>query len=293
LSTLSKVFVVLVLLVSIVFAMSSLARLAITEKTKADFLAEQKARTEAESARKQAEDALKTEKDAHAVDKTRLKGQLATAETNTKNEAAARKTAEDALADATKVLNAIRADQATMKDSLVKALADVAEFQKKRDEAVAAQAAAEQARLDAEERLKDAQNKVKVLTDDNKNKDVQITDLLTTMKKMEDDLKAAEEYTGIPWSRGGRGGLASTEPVAINGMVTDVQRQGTEVWVQVSVGSDQRVKEGTRFIIYGDGVYKGDVRISKVFPNTSIGVLVQSGTKEVVKGDRATTQLKP
>jgi len=92
-------------------------------------------------------------------------------------------------------------------------------------------------------------------------------------------------------------GLALREPGAqqsgIAGKVTDVRREGNQVFAQLSVGSTSGVKKGTRFILYGPGQYKGDLVVAKVYPETSIGSLTTRGAKDLIAGDRATTRLGP
>ena len=76
-----------------------------------------------------------------------------------------------------------------------------------------------------------------------------------------------------------------------SGIVTDVRREGNEIYLQLSVGATSDVKEGMKFIIYGKGGFKGDMLVTKVYPDYSFGRLVARGVQDPVKGDRATTRL--
>ena len=74
-------------------------------------------------------------------------------------------------------------------------------------------------------------------------------------------------------------------------LVLRVWRKDDETWVRIGRGRCLEIVEGTRFIIYGEGVYKGDVVIRNVEDHASSGVLIQSGKRPPVVGDKATTRL--
>lgn len=282
-STLSKVFVVLVLLASIVFAMTSMARLATTENYKEKYSAE------ADKVKD-----LQDTVDTLTAQRDEWKKKQAETERNLNSQITARDTKIGALETNVKQLETelgglkdnlgrMSSDLTSVKGELAKARADNERLHKDRDAAVKRAAEYENAKLDAEQRLKESQNRVKNLLEDVRNKDLQITQALTENKALRDRLIEAD----VPLE-----GSTAPKVPPIRAVVTEVKREATEVWVQISVGKVNDVKEGMKFILYGDGVYKGDMQVSKVFDEASVGKLTQSGAKEVAEGDQATTDLR-
>ena len=290
-STLSKVFVVLVLLASVVFAMTSVARLKTTEDYRQKYLDEQKARKAAEedarTARAQREEALKK----FEAERAQLTSQINLKDAEIASLKAGKKTAEEELQNLKTTLEKVVNDLASVKDELKQAREANERLRKEKDEAVKRSAEDTEARLDAEQRLKESQLQVKNLRTDLKNKEEQIARLLAQATKYDQMLTAFEKRFNIT-----REDVVSvTGPVAtkrVSGLVTEVRREGEEVYVLLSVGSTSDVKVGTQFIIYGEGVYKGDMVVTKVYPDSSFGRLTARGLKDPVKGDRATTKLQ-
>jgi len=81
--------------------------------------------------------------------------------------------------------------------------------------------------------------------------------------------------------------VAEPEAAPIMGQITEVR--GSDA--SISVGSAQGVKPGMEFIVYRGGDYLGRLRITKVLPDQSAGQLVQ--TRGVVRqGDSITDKLQ-
>jgi hypothetical protein len=288
LSTLSKVFVVLVLLASVAFAMTSIARLQTTENYKEKFTTEQKDKVAAEQAQQTAVAQRKDWEIKYTETKAALESTVADRDQEIVTLKASAKAAQDELTSVKTTLEAMGADVAGVKSELEKARTANEELRKAMDEAIKRSGEDREARLDAEQQLKDSQLRVKNLLDDVKDKEEQIRIWMQRATDLENMVKAYEARTGIKI-----GGPQPGAPVAkIDGVVTEVSRTANEVWVQLSVGSTNDVKEGTRFILFGPDAYKGDMLVTSVYPESSIGRLTSQGTKEVVKGDRATTSLE-
>lgn len=286
-STLSKVFVVLVLIASVVFAMTSMARLATTEKFKQKYEEEQKTVRRLEGEKNSLQEQLTDEQRKHASTQTTLSSQIAAKDVEITNLKARNGALETELANIKTTLQRNSDNLATVKTELQEARTTNQRLYKELDAAVARADKMDEARRDAEQKLSESQNSVKNLLDAQKALDITNTRLIAENKRLDDELKAAE--------RAGYRRLALVEETAgpkIDGVVTQVERRGTEVWVQLSVGSANDVKEGTRFIVMGGGSYKGDVRVETVSANSSVGRVVQAGTKEIVAGDIASTQLE-
>ncbi len=292
-STLSKVFVVLVLLASIVFAMTSIARLATEKKYREMYEGEQAKVTAAEAKAKDAAEKLRLEQDAHVQDKTADKATIDTGNRQVTDLQTKFKSTADELANIKGELSTNTANLAAVNASLKLATDQVKQLIKERDDAVKRASDAEEARLDAEQKFADAVNQIKNLKDKAKGLEEENTRLLTESKRLNGLVQLARDRGFLSEAEVTTVQTPTTPPPIIRGVVTNVQRQpNNEIWVEVNVGANSLVKDGTRFIIYGGGEYKGDVRVQKVFPDSSIGVLMQAGAKEVAKGDKATTQLE-
>lgn len=280
-STLSKVFVVLVLLAAIALAMSSMARLATTDDYKTRLKNETALKELWSDSAARAVAQLTSERDAHSNTRATLSSQIADKDT----EIAGLKTDKDVLEKEVGSLKTgqedMRADLQNVKDELVKAQDDIKRLHSERDAAVKRAADFEEARLDAEQNLRESQNRVKNLRAEVANLEVQLRTHIQRVTKLQ---KILDDRGIVDTGRA---------PVKkIDALVTEVQRRDADVWVQVSAGKANEVKPGMKFIIFGEGTYKGDVQISKVFEDSAIGRLIQSGTKEVMTGDKATTSLK-
>ncbi|MCC5830076.1 MAG: hypothetical protein JJU36_11575 [Phycisphaeraceae bacterium] len=85
-------------------------------------------------------------------------------------------------------------------------------------------------------------------------------------------------------------GTAATMPEfdanpAIQGRVARVASEGGQVFVQINVGTNDRVQPQMRFMVHRDGNFLGNVIISKVDEQSASGVL-RLATGEVRVGDR-------
>jgi len=291
LSTLSKVFVVLVLLASVVFAMTSVARLRTTEDYKKKFEAEETAKKDALRAKGTAEAAQKVAEDELSRTRRELQSQIDAKDTLITTLTADKKTAEDELSNLKTTVERNAANLASVKSELEEQGKANDRLRKEKDAAVKRSADDTEARLDAEQRLKESQLALKNARTDNKTKDEQITRLIGDVTGLDNVVSAFEKRFKVSRREiTGPAGDVTTPRIA--GVVTDVQRKGSDIFVIVSVGTTSDVKVGTEFIIFGGGAYKGDMLVTKVYPDSSFGQLTSSGTKEVVKGDRATTRLR-
>lgn len=69
-------------------------------------------------------------------------------------------------------------------------------------------------------------------------------------------------------------------------------RSQTLEFVQITIGSDDKIKEGMTLYVYRDGTYVCDIEIQRVNPDSAVGVVVASTRRSNTrKGDRVTTQL--
>jgi hypothetical protein len=75
----------------------------------------------------------------------------------------------------------------------------------------------------------------------------------------------------------------------IRGKVTQVDM--AEKIVQINVGEIAGVAEGTRFIIYHGSQYVGDLRVTRVLRDQSLGTIILS-SQSVQVGDQVATELK-
>ena len=291
-STLSKVFVVLVLLVSVVFAMTSVARLKTTEDYRKKFVEEQTAKKDALTAKVTAEAARNAAQNELSRTRTGLQSQIDLKDTQITTLTAGKKAAEDELSNLKTTVERNAADLTSVKSELEVQSKANDRLRKEKDAAVKRSADDTEARLDAEQRLKESQLALKNAKTDNENKDEQITRLIGDCTKLDQLVSVFEKRFNFTRAQI-TGTAADVTTPQIAGVVTDVQRKGSDVFVIVSVGSTSDVKVGAEFILFGDGAYKGDMLVSKVFPDSSFGRLTSRGAKEVTKGDRATTRLRP
>ncbi len=69
-------------------------------------------------------------------------------------------------------------------------------------------------------------------------------------------------------------------------------RSRTQEFVQITIGRDDKIREGMTLHVYRDGEFVCDIRIQKVTPDTSIGVVIPDTRRSITQeGDRVTTKL--
>jgi uncharacterized protein YlxW (UPF0749 family) len=79
----------------------------------------------------------------------------------------------------------------------------------------------------------------------------------------------------------------------IDGIVTGRKqsRSRTQEFVELSIGSDDKIRMDMILLVYREGEYVCDVRISVVNPDTSIGIVIPSTRRSnTMRGDRVTTK---
>ena len=79
----------------------------------------------------------------------------------------------------------------------------------------------------------------------------------------------------------------------IDGVVTKRRqsRSRTQEFVELSIGSDDKIREGMILSVYRKAQYVCDIRVSIVNPDTSIGIVVTSTRRSnTMEGDRVTTK---
>ena len=108
---------------------------------------------------------------------------------------------------------------------------------------------------------------------------------------LQSDIRKAQGVTSaqaMPTVTGIRSATVVTAK-PIRGKVTDVDL--AENIAQINVGEVAGVTEGTRFIIYDNSEYVGDLKVTRVLRDQSLGTIVLS--KQTVKvGDAVATALR-
>lgn len=88
-----------------------------------------------------------------------------------------------------------------------------------------------------------------------------------------------------------------TPPPPLDGLITDYRKdpKGGMEYVEISLGSDEGVNVGHKMTAYStNGKYLGQVRLTKVFPDKAVGIVVKEDRAKNVtiqKGDHVTTKL--
>jgi hypothetical protein len=128
-----------------------------------------------------------------------------------------------------------------------------------------------------------ADKRITELTDQNQELETRMELAVANVRLLKEQLAAAEAQIVDLRSRvESRQGVVSASddaqaprpvpPVSIRGYVTDVQAIGeTDVFVEISVGSNDQVAEGMNFIIHEGERYIGSLEVTKVDLNRSAG----------------------
>jgi len=80
----------------------------------------------------------------------------------------------------------------------------------------------------------------------------------------------------------------------VEGLVTATHRSRdrSQEYVEVTIGSDDKVFKDQILTVYGPGRFKADIRVYEVKPDSAVGIVVEDtrgGTIE--RGDYVTTKL--
>lgn len=110
-------------------------------------------------------------------------------------------------------------------------------------------------------------------------------ELMADMEKQIEDLGQKVQQTAVSTPAPGApdrpaGPIDSIIP--IRGVVTDVQTINDEVFIAINVGRNDKVREGMRFLVHTGGTYLGDAVVTKVDQNSAAGrMTLQRGDVQV------------
>ncbi|MEZ6060379.1 MAG: hypothetical protein R3C19_08465 [Planctomycetaceae bacterium] len=80
----------------------------------------------------------------------------------------------------------------------------------------------------------------------------------------------------------------------VEGLVTATHRSRdrSQEYVEVTIGSDDKVFKDQILTVYGPGKYKADIRVYEVNPDTAVGIVVEDTRNgSIERGDHVTTKL--
>lgn len=277
-STIGKVLVFFVLVLSVAFLASSIFVLNKAEAWKTKYEAEVTARA---NDNKNKDDQI-SKKDAEIQQKTST--------ISTKDNALAQVQVErdqlnSRLKDAENFKNSVS-------ENIAKLTADVDNFRKANEElakqVTASNADATKAREDrdnAKKAQEDAENKLAQAEETMKTANNKVNTLLADVKKLNEEgamkqnaLEVYAQRTSIPISE------VYLAPPEIRGNVVNVAMDAK--LIQLNVGSDGNVKKGYNFTIYRGSEYKGDVIIEEVNPKFATARILTM-VKPIAVGDQA------
>lgn len=109
----------------------------------------------------------------------------------------------------------------------------------------------------------------------------QIEDLTSTNQELIEQVKAAPTVAGDPDAP-----VTAPPVAAVRGSITDARKLGDTWYVGLSVGSNDKVAEGMAFMLHRGDTYLGDAVVEKVDLNQSVArVTLKAG--DLAKGDEA------
>lgn len=282
-STLSKILVVLLVLLAIAHSAVLLAFLSQAQDWKALATANedkwkgaQQELASSKIAHTQRQDQLQNARDALQADLTRTETDLAKAQA--------------AIAATRLELGNL----ATEKDSLQAELSELN----------ASLALALEAQKHALSRLDAARNSANTLAAENAQLETQLSELTHDVNSLRAEVKSQKERIfalqsqvrkthGLATTRVSPSASTASTPLvaaqAIRGKVTDVN--AAEKIAQVNVGEIAGVAQGTRFIIHRSGQYVGDLQITRVLRDQSLGTILLA-KQDVMVGDQVATDLQ-
>jgi TolA-binding protein len=88
--------------------------------------------------------------------------------------------------------------------------------------------------------------------------------------------------------------VESSPPPPVEGKVVDARKEvkGSRVYVEISLGQDDGLVAGHTMTVYSGDKYKGKIRLQDVWPDKSVGVVLETApNSKIEKEDRVTTKL--
>jgi hypothetical protein len=284
-SSIGKVFVILNALLAAAFLGYAVHSLG---KAKEWTDAKQKQVAELQVAKEQAEKQvsdltakLGTETSAKEAARAEANQNKETADRNARDLDAKKAEADKLTAELSKISESLNGFNTTNKDLIAakdKAAADLMEAEKVRDTSTHDKDAADKARRDAEDALRQAQAKISDL-------EAQMTAANKTVADLNTKLSTVVAVTGVDLSK------IAAQP-QVDGAVLGVNMEIKPGLVTLNVGSDAQVSSGMTFEIYRGGTYKGQVRVQKVLANTCSALITRLAQGQTItQGDSASTRL--
>jgi len=114
-----------------------------------------------------------------------------------------------------------------------------------------------------------------------------------TIRKLQEALATAEATKGgasVTSTAGSVAMLSAQTPAQINGKVTQSMESAGRTLVEVGLGARDGMKEGARLVISRNGTFVAEAVIEKVTPDASVAVTTDNVVKgaTIMKGDLAT-----
>lgn len=249
---------------------------------------------------------LNAEEEAHAATRTDLEGQVSTlrAELDTKSAEAdtARNTADDATEEARRQsaqvddlkrqLSEATAANERNSSAISEIEATLGAISTSKDEAVAAQRAAESERDDALAQAQDATTKASDLEAQNAGLNNTIAGLEAEIASLQGDIASLDtqlttlvDVTGVSFKD-----IAFQQQIEASVLqaVYDI-KPGL---IALNVGSNDKVKRGYTFEIYDGANYKGQARVENVRDDMCTAIILRMEQGQTIRsGDKATTRL--
>lgn len=280
-SILTKIFVVLVTIFSVALVGMMVSFVARTEDWKSKYEDEKARANSADTTARFRQEQIKqlTDKESERVamlsaEKNRLDAELSALQTRA-NAAAAE------LAEVSQQKNKSEADVSQL-TSAVKLLTDInqsvkQELDKRREEVISS----ETKRIQLADRNNELQGQVDTLQRERKS----LNERLVALEKSLDDLRmkvtsaapTSDSVTPAPPSE-------FVPDVAIRGQVVATDKADSVTFVKINVGSTDRVRENTKFIIHRGNTYVGTMVVTNVDSKASAGRLTL-GQGEIKPGD--------
>jgi len=204
-------------------------------------------------------------------------------------------------ADLTKTQAAI----ASLKLELGKLTTEKGTLQQEFSRLNASLALAQEAQKHALSRLDAARNSANQLAAENAQLETQLSELTADVNSLRAEVRSQKERIYSLQSEVRKSHGLTTSPVSpavstiisapvvsaqpIRGKVTEVNQ--AENIAQINVGEIAGVAQGTRFIIYRGSQYVGDLRITRVLRDQSLGTILLS-SQAVMVGDQVATELE-
>ncbi len=157
---------------------------------------------------------------------------------------------------------------------------ELSSMSKQKDDALAAKVEAEDARRAAEDDKTRLESQVKSLSAEIEQMAAQIADLEGVKNDLSAQIEAAVQM-GFDVAK------VAAAP-QIDGVVKHINRDLN--LVVLSVGADDGVKRGTKFEVYANNTYKGQVVVDDVYPDNCAARIVR-GADAIAVMDKATTRL--